>query len=537
MNNKENNKTISDKHELRRDVTVWGSFMWGYADVGADVYVALGLVMAAAQGVANLAFAAAGLVYIMIGLCYTELASAYPVAGGGHYYTLRGLGDFWGYVAGIALLLDYTVDIALFAYASAGYVNFFFPSIARFSVTIGPFANINPLWCLEALAIIAFLIWLNIRGVRESSMLNEILGAVDIVTESSIIVMGFLFAFKPEVLTDHWIYALRHWNWHNFMYGSSLAIISYVGLESISQAAQETRRPATIIPRSSIALIFTVFIFATAFSTVALGIPGAMEAITNNIGNPVAVLAERIPIIGIVAGPFAAILGATILLISSNSGVMGASRVTYSMSELKLIPKWFDKVHPKYRTPYRTIVIFSLVAVIEVILSALTPKAMDTLGNMYAFGASTGYLLVFIALVVLRFKDPYTPRPYKMPVNLKVNYHGEKVDFPILGVFGLLGVSLILFEVILTHPIGRIAGPSWAILGIIIYFLYRRHKRLPVLRSIKHNWEQKQIEVLTSAEEFELAENYKQALLDRNKRLSKQTKENHNNYKPDNTKD
>ena len=73
--------------------------------------------------------------------------------------------------------------------------------------------------------------------------------------------------------------------------------------------------------------------------------------------------------------------------------------------------------------------------------------------------------------------------------------------------------------------------------GIIIYFLYRRHKRLPVLRSIKHNWEQKQIEVLTSAEEFELAENYKQALLDRNKRLSKQTKENHNNYKPDNTKD
>jgi APA family basic amino acid/polyamine antiporter len=262
-----------------------------------------------------------------------------------------------------------------------------------------------------------------------------------------------------------------------------------------------------------------------------------MEAITNNIGNPVAVLAERIPIIGIVAGPFAAILGATILLISSNSGVMGASRVTYSMSELKLIPKWFDKVHPKYRTPYRTIVIFSLVAVIEVILSALTPKAMDTLGNMYAFGASTGYLLVFIALVVLRFKDPYTPRPYKMPVNLKVNYHGEKVDFPILGVFGLLGVSLILFEVILTHPIGRIAGPSWAILGIIIYFLYRRHKRLPVLRSIKHNWEQKQIEVLTSAEDFELAENYKQALLDRNKRLSKQTKENHNNYKPDNTKD
>jgi APA family basic amino acid/polyamine antiporter len=532
----ENKPQASEKPELRRDVTVWGSFMWGYADVGADVYVALGLVMAAAQGVTNLAFAAAGLVYIMIGLCYTELASAFPVAGGGQFFTLRGLGDFWGFVAGAALLLDYTIDIALFAYASAGYINFFFPALAHYSVTIGPFANINPIWCLEALLIITFLIWLNIRGVRESSLLNEVLGIVDIITESSIIILGFLFAFKPEILNDHWLYELRHWNWHNFMYGSSLAIISYVGLESISQAAQETRRPATIIPRSSIALILTVFIFATAFSTLALGIPGAMEAITNNIGNPVAVLAQRIPFIGAIAGPFAAILGATILLISSNTGVMGASRVTFSMSELKLIPSWFNKVHPKYRTPVRTIVVFSMIAVIEVILSALTPKAMDTLGNMYAFGASLGYLLVFISLLTLRFKDPYTPRPYKMPLNIKINYHGEKIDFPILGVFGLIGVSLILFEVILTHPIGRIAGPAWVIFGIIIYFYYRRHKGYPLLGSIKRNWEQKQIEVLTGAEEYELVENYKQALEDRNKRLAKlakagAAKQNSNNSK------
>ncbi len=114
-----------EKLSLRRDVTVWGSYMWGYADVGADIYTALGLVVASAHGAANLAFALAGLVYIMIGLCYTELAAAYPVAGGGHYFTLRG--DLWGFVAGTALLLDYTIDIALFAVASAGYLKFFMP--------------------------------------------------------------------------------------------------------------------------------------------------------------------------------------------------------------------------------------------------------------------------------------------------------------------------------------------------------------------------------------------------------------------------
>jgi APA family basic amino acid/polyamine antiporter len=118
-----------EKLELRRDVTVWGSYMWGYADVGADIYAALGLVMGAAHGGASLAFFVAGLIYIMIGLSYTEMASTYPVAGGGHYYALRGLGDFWGYAAGVALLLDYTIDIALFATASAGYMNFFMPYV------------------------------------------------------------------------------------------------------------------------------------------------------------------------------------------------------------------------------------------------------------------------------------------------------------------------------------------------------------------------------------------------------------------------
>jgi len=119
------------KVKLRREVTVWGSFCWGYADVGADVYAALGLVMAAAQGVTPLAFAIAGIVYIFVGLAYTEMAAAYPVAGGGHYFTLRGLGDFWGLVAGAALMLDYTVDVALFAIASAGYINFFFHDVSE----------------------------------------------------------------------------------------------------------------------------------------------------------------------------------------------------------------------------------------------------------------------------------------------------------------------------------------------------------------------------------------------------------------------
>src|SRR5260370_26147661 len=92
-----------------------------FAYVGADIYVALGIVARAALGFTPLAFLAAGLVYAMVGLCYAELASPYPVAGGGQYFALRGLGDLWGFVAGSALLLDYTIDIALFTVISFEY--------------------------------------------------------------------------------------------------------------------------------------------------------------------------------------------------------------------------------------------------------------------------------------------------------------------------------------------------------------------------------------------------------------------------------
>jgi len=510
-----------EKAELRRDVTVWGSYMWGFADVGADTYVALGIVIAAAQGMANLAFAAAGIVYIMIGLAYTELASAYPVAGGGQYFTLRGLGDFWANVTGSALLLDYTIDIALFAVASVGYLNFFWPMFAghpypKLQWQLGVLHLYDPILMIEAVVLVLFLIWLNIRGIRESSMFNEVVGGIVILTETLIVVFGFMFAWKPEMVIAQFNETLQHFSLHNFAYGSSLAIISFVGLESISQAAQETRRPATIIPRTSITLIFTVFIFAVGFSNVALGLQHWTK-IAERMNDPVAFLAQNIPFIGLIAGPLAAALGMIILVISANSGVMSASRLTFSMSRFKLAPAWFDAVHKKYHTPYRSIWFFSVLGIVFVLLSGLTPKILDTLGNMYAFGATLGYILVFISLIVLRFKDPYTPRPYKVPVNLPVKIKGRAVNVPLLAFIGTLGVSTIFVEVVYTHTIGRIAGPAWVLICIGLYLIYRHRKGLPLFKSLPRNWEKEQEAVLRSAEEFDLLEQYKIALRERDK--------------------
>src|SRR2546427_368650 len=500
-----------ESHELRRAVGVWGSYTWGYADVGADVYVALGIVMAAAQGATNVAFLFAGLVYVMVGLAYTELAAAYPMAGGGQFYVLRGLGDFWGFVAGWAVLLDFTIDIAVFALASAGYINFFIPVLnTRMDIhLLGlSFSGVQPFLILEATFLVVMLTLLNILGVRESTRFNEILGALDIVSESAILFFGFLFAFNPTLLIHQMVTA-----WpdpYHLAYGASLAIISFVGLESISQASQETIRPGKIVPRTSIALILTVLIYALAFSNLSLAMLPWQSVVEHN-GDPVAWLASHIPILGLAVGPYVALLGATLLLISSNSGVFGASRITYSMARFNLLPHWFAKVHAKFRTPVRTLVVFSGIALIELWLAGLSPNAYDVLANMYAFGAATAYMLVFVSLLALRYTDPWTPRPFKVPLNIRLRgKDGEVRLLPIVGVLGFLGISSILILVVLTHTIGRIAGPAWIVGGLLMYSWHRRRNKLPVGKTLKRNWEKEQLDVYKDAGEYDLADEFRE---------------------------
>lgn len=495
--------TQESKIKLRRQVTVWGSFSWGYADVGADVYVALGLVIAAAQGATPLAFAIAGLVYVFVGLAHTELAAAYPVAGGGQYFAFRGMGDFWGVVTGAALMLDYTVDIALFAMASAGYVNFFFPSIRNFAVDFGPFHQVNLIWLGQSIFFIACLIFLNIKGIRESSLFNEILGILDMAMESSIVVLGFAFAWRPDLF-------IHQWNMHfppmkQILYAVSIAVISFVGLESVSQSAQETIRPGTVIPRTSLALIVVVLLFAMAFPIVSLGVL-PWQDLASREGDPVAHLASQLPYIGFLAGPIAAILAATIVLISANTGVMGCSRLAYSMSEMGLIGKWLSHLHPTQHTPVRAIWVFSGVAALEAVFGFLTgEKALETMADMYAFGAMLAYLLASAALIALRIREPRTPRAYRVPWNIQ--WRG--MDIPIPGILAVIGTAGMLAIVLWTHAVARILGPLWVAAWVAYYIWHRRKSRLPVFRSTEHDWDADQLEILADTGEWELYEQFK----------------------------
>jgi APA family basic amino acid/polyamine antiporter len=159
---------------------------------------------------------------------------------------------------------------------------------------------------------------------------------------------------------------------------------------------------------------------------------------------------------------------------------------------------------------------------LEAVLAFLTPSAVDALANMYAFGATLGYTLVFIALISLRVRDPYSPRPYRVPLNVPLKRQdGRVVQIPLMGLLGLLGVLITLTEVVLTHAIGRIAGPAWVLAGLVYYLAYRRRQQLPIWGSTPHRWEEHQRTVLKDAEEYDLLEAYEFALAQRDRQLAR----------------
>jgi len=194
--------------------------------------------------------------------------------------------------------------------------------------------------------------------------------------------------------------------------------------------------------------------------------------------------------------------------------------LAYSMAELGLISDWLSHVHPKFRTPVRSIVFFSAVAAVQAIFAFFSGrKAMETMANMYAFGAMLAYFLSTMALVALRIKEPHTPRPYKVPLNFRV---GE-AEIPVPGILAVVGTFLMVVAVLWTHEIARILGPLWVIAWVAYYAWYRYRTGKPIFGNLPRNWDEEQLAILADTGEWELYERFR-IELERRKRQRTEAK-------------
>jgi APA family basic amino acid/polyamine antiporter len=462
----------------------------GYADVGADIYVAIGLVAVFAAGASPLAFLIASITYITTGLAYSELATIYPYAGGAHIYAMKAFNDLVGFIAGWAVMLDYTVDIALFSLASAGYLSFFFPRIIGGQVLVDLLGLklAIPYLGIIAGALVLLLLAVNIIGIRESSMFNEILVSFDLFVEAIILVSGFVLAFSlarflgqvttfgSPILHPNIAYALPSLGVQdqNFVYGITLAMTSFIGIESIAQAAEETRRPDKWIPRANKLSIISVVIFAIGLSALSMGMMGWAD-LANARNDPISAIAGHIPVIGTYLAPIVALTGFAICYVSTNTGVIGVSRIVFSMGRFDLLPRWFYKVHRRFKTPVRTILVFGGIGMALAFIGELTFVA-----DLYNYGALLSYIIVNVCLIVLRNKEASAYRAWKVPGAINLRIGKQKVTVPLISVVGAISCAGLWSLILTFHEGGRLLGTAWIIIGVVGFVALRKMKHMPI---------------------------------------------------------
>jgi len=459
---------------LQRVLGVNALFSTAYGNVGSSIYYALGLVAALALGLTPLVFILTGIIFFLTASTYAEATAMYPEAGGSSSFARRAFNEFVSFFAAWGQMLNYIITIAISAYFVPHYLGAIFWEPLRSA----------PADIIAAIVIVAVLAAINVFGAQESTGVNITLALVDFATQLLLVVLGLVLVFSPDVLVSNVQFGIAP-TWSQFLLAIPLGMIAYTGIETISNMAEEAKDEAVTVPKAINRVVIAVFAIYALLPAVALSalpvtkqpdgsyqtLLGLPEDEGGFAGDPVLGVVKEIDL-----GPFqggaevyVAILAATILLIAANAGIIGVSRLVYSMGIHRQLPDGLRRLHPRFGTPWIGIIIFSAVACL-----AITSGQAEFLGSMYAFGAMLSFTIAHAALVRLRYSRPDAERPYRGPGNIQM----KGWSLPVFAVVGGIGTGLALIVVSVLNLSVLAAGSGWLIAGVVTYVLYRRSQGL-----------------------------------------------------------
>jgi APA family basic amino acid/polyamine antiporter len=460
---------------LRRSVGLGGLFATAYGNVGSSIYYALGLVAAYALGLTPVIFMLAGGLFALTAKTYAEGASMFPEAGGSSSFARHAFNELVSFFAGWALSLDYILTIAISAFFVPHYLSAFWAPLKH-----------PPGDVIGGLVVVGALALLNIRGIGESARLNFMLAVLDLATQILIIVVGAVLILDPSLLV-HQVHLGSVPTWSHTVFALSLAMLAYTGIETVSNMAEEAREPGRDVPRAvNLILLAVLGVYAgiTVVALSALPVHGAGAGAYTLLGGTY----QNDPVLGIiqhlglgtelrhVLRYYVGVLAATILFIATNAGLIGISRLSWSLAEHRQLPGIFAKLHRRYRTPWFTIVFFSTFAGI-----LLIPGQTDFLGNLYSYGAMLSFTTAHVAIIALRVKDPDRERPYRVSVGIP--FRGARI--PVSAIVGGIGTFAAWISVMALHVDARYVGTGWMVFGLVGYVVYRRREGMDLVSHYK----------------------------------------------------
>jgi APA family basic amino acid/polyamine antiporter len=445
-------------------------FATAYGNVGSSIYYALGVTAVFALGLTPLVFVIAGIFFAATAATYAEGTVRYPEAGGSASFARHAFNELVSFGAAWAQMLNYVITIAISAFFVPHYLSIFWEPLKQ-----------NPWDIIGGIVVIVVLVALNIVGIQESARLNIVLALVDFATQLLLVLLGFILILSPSTLTSNVHFGTVP-TWGQFFLAIPVGMIAYTGIETVSNLAEEARDPVRSIPRSISMVAVAVFAIYFTLPLVALSalpvhlIDGRLTtllALTPQHGgfqnDPVLGVVEHLGIGGTLLSAlkiYVGILAATILFIATNAGIIGASRITYSMASYRQLPEVFRRLHPRFKTPWLSLVVFAGFVSILVLL----PGRTAFLGTMYSFGAMLSFTVAHASVIQLRRRRGGEELAFRA----RPNFRFRGVDWPLFAVFGGLGTGLAWLVVVVQSPTTRYAGIGWLVLGFSVYVYYRR---------------------------------------------------------------
>ena len=357
----------------------------------------------------------AGIFFVATAITYAEGTVRYPEAGGSSSFSRHAFNEVVSFGAGWAQMLNYVVTISISAFFVPHYLSVFW----------GPLRQ-NPWDIVGGAVVIVLLVSLNVFGVREAVRLNVVLAVIDFSTQVLLVALGAALIFDPHILIAG-IHLGVAPAWSQFFLAIPIGMIAYTGMETISNLAEETRDPPRDVPlayKYVAGAVFAIYLTLPSIALMALPVHrvagGGYDTLLGQ--NPPRGYAND-PVLGIVNNIglhgfqltalryYVGVLAGTILIIAANAGVIGSSRITYSMASHRQLPERLRRLHPRFKTPYLSLIFFSG------LLSILTllPGKIDFLGTMYSFGAMLSFAIANASIIALRYRFPDDRAPGQGP--------------------------------------------------------------------------------------------------------------------------
>jgi APA family basic amino acid/polyamine antiporter len=461
---------------LRRVHGTSALFSTAYGNVGSTPYYALGVTAAFALGLTPLAFLVAGIIFVCTAATYIEATVMFPEAGGSSSFARRGFNELVSFLAAWGQMLNYVITVAISAYFVPHYLAVFWEPLGG-----------NPGDIVAAIVLIALLAALNVKGTQESARLNLVLAIGDLLTQVVLVAIGVVLVLNPETLIDNVKLGVAP-TWSNFALGVAVGMIAYTGIETISNMAEEARDAKRTVPQGTGLTVLAVLGIYSLLPIIALSALPVTQDATGAYTTQLGTTYADDPVLGIVenfglsAGLteilryYVGVLAAVILVIATNAGLIGLSRLTFSMGQYRQLPEKLRQVHPRFGTPYIAILVFSLVAVI-----ALLPGETELLATMYSFGAMLSFTVAHVSVIQLRRRFPEQERPWMPPGNFR--WRGSLL--PLSAIIGGGGTFSAWIVVMALNTRTLVIGMAWMLVGLSVYVLFRRGQGLGLRQTVK----------------------------------------------------